>query len=278
MDQALLDQLHAARFPLPMADSVDSLSGDFYRLAPGGEFFFSEQAQREGGSSVPPVAQRWLDHSIGADDWGVSLLTLGILLLYCWLAYRYRKAIATSLKAALSLEDTFMVFDHMPHEFSRFLSLSRLLVLSSVALLLCLVPVWSPSAPVAGGQVLVWWGGVLLYLYGSLGIQRVMLWLVACFDAVPDRLLMLGKLNQLDWAMVAVFFPLVVVLVLGLTDLWLVALGLFGLAVGVHWVRLFIYFKWAGFSIVQWFLYLCTLEVLPFTLLWGVGRGLGVFY
>lgn len=277
MDQALLDQLHAARFPLATVCPADSTTGAFYTLAADDSLFFVQ------GSYAGTVVERGLqlrfaDRPIGAARWGESLVALGLLLFYCWLIYRFRKAVVTSFKASLSLEDTFVLFDHIPLEFHRFLSLSRLLALSSGALFVLLYPGFGVLGLVDGGGAVWWWGGVVCALYGSLGVQRLLLWLVSRFDAVPDRLLVLGNLNRLDWAVVSLFFPLAVVLVFGFGGLWPVAAGLFGLAVVVHWIRLFLYFKWAGFSILQWFLYLCTLEVLPFTLLWGLAQRIGVSY
>ena len=268
MDQALLDQLHAARFPLAYAP--DSTAEAFYRPLPSSEPLFSSSSSPVGGPWAEPT------HPIEADRWGVSLVALGLVVFYCWILYRYRKAVSTSLKAVLSLEDTFLVFDHLPHEFRRFLSFSRLSLASAVALSVVLVPLsW---VPVDGGQVLLAWGAVLLYVYASVGLQRAMLWVVSRFDAAPDRLWVLSRMGRLDWAVAAVFFPPLVVVLLGFGDWWVVWAVVLAAALALHWIRLFAYFKWTGFSILQWFLYLCTLEVLPFTLLWGVGRTVGSFY
>ncbi|MEG0163327.1 MAG: DUF4271 domain-containing protein, partial [Mucinivorans sp.] len=106
--------------------------------------------------------------------------------------------------------------------------------------------------------------------YLSIAIQDSLRLLVSRFDSSPDRILVLRKVTIFDLSIVSlVFCPLALVITtIGLSDLWLwVSLAFL---IITHWVRLFLYFKFTGFSILQWFLYLCTLEVLPFTIIIGV--------
>ncbi|MEG0655722.1 MAG: DUF4271 domain-containing protein [Mucinivorans sp.] len=269
MEQQLLDRLHQMRLPLDSTAVHDSIN----RLAEPASTWIDVFS--DGAWSHASVALCCLSLDLALPlSWAMASVITLLLALYCYISYRHRKSIWASIKAMTSIEDTFFIFENLSSEFKHFLSSSRLalcLVLSTIVTLLMSELTW----PI--GQLIVT-GLVTAAIYLSIALQNLLRFAIAHFDRQSERILFLGKITLFDLATLSVVFCPAAFVVCSLADGWVWLFVLLGLLVGVHWVRLFIYFKLTGFSILQWFLYLCTLEVLPFTIIIGIGKSIGTMY
>lgn len=271
MDETLLERIGRSDFPLDTTIRADSLTLIDHRAVDCDKLFSASSRL----VTQSPTAE--VEQSLHAISWGLAVCLVILLMLYCYVIYRYRKPIGASIKAIFSLEDTFFIFENLSLEFKRFLYTAQLMVLLSLAVVVAGVLSGSISigATSAGEGDLAVVGAILVYLYVSTLIQNAMRYVVSRFDSLSERLTMLRSLTLFDTAVISIAFTPLALIIAAVAQYWVVVWVVLGLLLVMHWIRLFIYFKFTGFSILQWFLYLCTLEVLPFTLLLSVASHYG---
>lgn len=271
MDETLLERIGLGAFPLDTTIRADSLTLIDHRAVDCDKLFSASSRL----VTQSPTAE--VEQSLHAISWGLAACLVVVLMLYCYVIHRYRKPIGASLKAIFSLEDTFFIFENLSLEFKRFLYTAQLMVLLSLAVVVAGVLSGSISigATSAGVGDLSVVGAILVYLYVSTLIQNALRHIVSRFDSLSERLTMLRSLTLFDTAVISIVFTPIALIIAAVAQYWVVVWVVFGLLLAMHWIRLFIYFKFTGFSILQWFLYLCTLEVLPFTLLLSVASHYG---
>lgn len=195
--------------------------------------------------------------------WQGSTAIIILLALYCYILFRHRIEIRVSLKAAFSLEDTLFVFENLTLEFSRFLRLGRLLLVISIALMLCSLGDRLTLVVLAATAFAVWLVISISSLFRSV---------VSHFDYQIDRWVSIGSVTRLNLSIIALVFCPVVLLVITFKSYTLVSLAVLIVLWIYHWCRLFRFFTLAGFSNLQWFLYLCAVEIIPFSLIVSATR------
>lgn len=214
--------------------------------------------------NVPPLPAL---EFMPAMSWGVAVWIVVTLALYCWVVYRYSKQIRASVKALFSFEDTFFIFENLTLDFKHFFRYSRYLILLSISL----VAVMTISESLTEGvmDMIIVIGGIL-YLFISLFIQKISVGLVSLFSSTPGALRSTLTLSTFNWSVISILFCPISIVMISIPGLWPLAWYLLAATAFAHSIRLFIYFKLTGFSILQWFLYLCTLEAVPFTIIGGI--------
>lgn len=260
MDPNIIDQIREARFPLDTTIRGDSVLHTLQHRAGSYQEIFSQGSEYMATQGVAQI------DSAPHISWSIALALTVLLCLYCWMIYRYRKPIVACLKALFSLEDAFFIFENTPTEFKHFLSTSRSLLLFSVSI----VTVGSSMDSQGGFGQLAMIAAVMAYLYVSILLQNLLRTVVSRFDSAAERIGILRSLTLLDLSTMSVVFAPLALLSVSVGGMWVVVWSVLVVLVLVHWLRLFFYFKLTGFSILQWILYLCTLEVLPFTILLNV--------
>lgn len=256
------------------------------------EYLFDTTRLKDSVNLLPHRADRWSDifSSQGAlvdtskaittyplHDWVLPTASVIILAIYCWLIYRYAKPIKISLKAFISIEYTFFIFENLTKELKRFFNYAMLTMVISIALLITVATNELGSVKDTTHTLLLF-TALGVYIYISFVLQYVLRWLVSLFDSSPERMTMIHSLTRLNLSTIAIVFcPVMIVLCnIDHSTSIIMALGCFAIAIITHWIRLFKYFKLTGFSILQWFLYLCTLEAVPYTVIYGIIQHIGV--
>ncbi len=195
----------------------------------------------------------------------LSIIVLVIMVLYCYMIYRYSSVMRISLKNIVSLSSTVGIFSLAKKEFLRYVSLGELI---SVVCLSAVLAKYTPS--VGEYSELYYFVGAFLLC----GVVRMwgVVWqrIFSNFDYRAERWRDLRNLTRFDLAILSVVVaPLVVVsLPVGMDSNFVLAGG--AVAYLYHFLRIVGYFKSVRFSFLQSFLYLCAVEMVPITLLWGV--------
>lgn len=200
-------------------------------------------------------------------SWGVATCIILTISLYCWITYRYNKQIKTSLRALFSFEDTFFIFENLTLDFKHFFRYSRCLMLLCISLIAAMTLYDSSTGGIWDIALI---SVAILYLVLSIFIQRLAVGFVARFSSSPAALRSTIALSTFNWSVISILFCPLTIALLAIPGLWIVAWYLLAVMAIAHSIRLFIYFKLTGFSTLQWFLYLCTLEALPFTIMGGI--------
>lgn len=209
--------------------------------------------------SSQPIAQ----FSNQTIEWQGAIIIVSLLSLYCYVLFRYRVEIRASLKAAFSLEDTLFIFENLTLDFARFLRFAQLIVVCSLAVMI--------SAFIDRWQQLWVVGALIASIWFILQLSSAGSYIVSKFDYNNERWQSIRSITKLNDAIISIAIcP--VVLILGTTQYLWVAIAAFAALVLYHFFRLLKYFKLSGFSTLQWILYLCAVETIPFTLLWGATR------
>lgn len=243
--------------------------GDWYRIVPSDSVVHwqtcASSADQVFGhvSYVSHVAQGVAYDGRETIGWQGSTVIIILLALYCYMLFRHHREIRVSLKAAFSLDDTLFVFENLTLEFSRFLRLVRLLLVMSVAVMLCSLGNQLTLVAFAISAFVVWLVVNLSSLFRGI---------VSRFDYQIDRWVSIGSVTRLNLSIIALIFCPVVVLVMIFGIYAVVSLSALIVLWIYHWGRLFRFFTLSGFSNVQWFLYLCAVEIIPFSLIVGIAR------
>ncbi len=193
-----------------------------------------------------------------------------LICFYCFLLYRFRREILSCLRNLGHTQDTFLLLDNQGVGFAQFLRSGTLLaVLSCSAILMTWLErltAGAMPAPIGVQNYYLFIGAavalglVMLYRWVAL---RVMCW----FTDVKGIFREVRFLDGVHLALIALFYAPVAIII-GLSGRFflvgVVLLGIWGL---FHVAALYNYFRLRDFSRMQYFLYLCTVEILPISFL-----------
>lgn len=195
----------------------------------------------------------------------LSVMVLVIMVLYCYMLYRYSSIMRISAKNIVSISSTVAVFSLAKKEFLRYVSLGELICMVSLSAVLS-----KYSEGIVGFNEL--YSFVVAFLLCGVVRMWGVVWqrLFSNFDYRAERWRDLRNLTRFDFAILSVVVaPLVVVSLPVGMDSSFVLIG--GAVVYLyHFLRIVGYFKSVRFSFLQSFLYLCAVEIVPIALLWGV--------
>lgn len=196
------------------------------------------------------------------------MVIITILALYCYILFRYRNEIRVSFKAALSLEDTLFIFENLTLDFDRFLRFSVVLIYMCIAVLVCrFVDAW---------QQLWLWAAVVAGLFVSGFLSVALRKISSKFDTQIGHWVDISSISRLNCAISAIVLTPSVLLLVPTNSYAFLAGVVCAILALYHWLSLLKYFRVAGFSILQWILYLCAVEALPFGLLAGGAKLFGL--
>ena len=237
-------------------DSIDL--GQLLHKAPSPESVF-------GGSSVinPELVGQMAESGVAITPvpWQYVLFLLVLLFLYFIIVYRYRTSIGILFKSAFSISKTIDAYQTRSNDMVAFLRYVTALLMMALAAVLTGIGGQGPLFPIAQTYYIL--GGSLVLL-AAVAIYRVFLigaiQLMGSEREIYRGLRFLGRISVSISTLVMV--PVVVVAGLGDMPLTLTLIPS-GILLLYHFGRLLRYFMLSGFSIFQWFLYLCTVEILP---------------
>lgn len=212
------------------------------------------------------------------DPWQTTVTMVVLICFYCHLLYRFRREILSCLRNLGHTQDTFLLLDGQGVGFAQFLRSGALLaVLSCAALVMTWLERLTDAAAVevpiqaepAGVPVKNFY--LFLAALGALGLVVLYRWLalrVMCwFTQTQGIFREVRFLEGVHLSLIALFYAPVAIII-GLSERFfmvgvvlLVGWGIF------HVVTLYNYFRLRDFSGVQYFLYLCTIEILPISFL-----------
>lgn len=195
----------------------------------------------------------------GPEPWQTSVVMVVLICFYCYILYRFRRDLMSCLKNIGRLEDTLTLMEGQGADFVYFLrSGMALAVLGGASLVMAWLEIQLPdirSYYLFAGAVVAFLG-IILYRKIAFGVMRWLTDQKGIFDE-------LTFINRIDVAFIAVFYvPLAVIIGVSgrLFELGMVVLGGF---IVYHFIALYKYFTMRSFSKLQWFLYLCAVEILP---------------
>lgn len=198
-----------------------------------------------------------------SEPWQTSVVIVVVLCFYCFMLYRFRRDILSGLKNMTYTEDTLTLMEEQGADFNRFLWCGTLLaVLSGSALAMNWMEWQLPGVQnyILFGASLLGFGGILVYRWLAL---RLMQWMT------EDRGIyhQIRFINRMDFAFLALFYTPFAIII-GMSGRFFEAgLILLGILLLSHFLALYKYFRLRGFSGMQYFLYLCTIEILPVSFL-----------
>lgn len=231
-----------------------------HHKAPDAASFFG------GSSSINP---RLIDSVNTADivhnsiAWPFALYMLLTLLFYFLAIYRYRSSIGIVLKSALSMSKTIDTMETQSNDMVGFLVLGRLMTTLSLGAIITDIACRGGAVAIEDTYIVM--GLALAILIAVLIYRSVFIGAIALMDEDKDKdtYKKLRFINKISTTVTAVIItPVVMIAGLGGYPLMSVLIPL-GLLFLYHIGRIFKYFIINGFSILQWFLYLCTVEILP---------------
>lgn len=195
----------------------------------------------------------------GPEPWQTSAVMVVLICFYCYILYRFRRDMMSCLKNIGNTEDTLTLMEGQGADFVYFLRTGMALaILGGASLVMAWLEIQLPRVE----SYYLFFGAVAAFLcvvvYRRVAFA-VMQWLTDDKEAFRQ----ITFINRVDIAFIAVFYtPLAVIIGVSgrLFELGMVVLA--GL-VAYHFISLYKYFRIRSFSKLQWFLYLCTVEILP---------------
>lgn len=208
---------------------------------------------------------------LGASSYHVPLLVMQFALLigFYVLLYRYGWQVGGFAKSAVSLSKSISLIENRSVDIDYFIRLSSLMFYTSL---------WATAFygisnyDVVSIDLAPWLELLVLSIpFLALWIyRRLMCWLCGL---VGDNSEFYGEIrvyNRLLFAMMAlIYIPVLLVVMFG--GIWFFSLFiLLGVLFLFYVERVYKYFRYRGFARLQWFLYLCTVEILPLSVMAGI--------
>ncbi len=267
------------------ADSLPSLLGGI-ELASGGQFLSDSLtvgveslatticSAEEIYGSGSTLSAEILNHisplnsyTSGLVSWEFGLFSLLALVVYCLVLSRYRDTIEALFRSSLRINDTLTLYSSQYVEFRNFIKIGVMLWYSilSIALATLIYRYMSEDLHIYN---------IILYCSSFLLISS--LWTMALrkglsyFDYNIIRWVSINKISLFNKSLSAIIFtPIFIIFSLTEQTHTFILYAIVLLTI-YHFLRIIIYFKFSGFSFLQSFLYICSVEMLPFALAWGV--------
>lgn len=265
------------KFPTPVSDSVTQTV--LLHKAPSEVDVFGRQCRVETSATMPAgqTFDSMVDLGQQSYDWGLSLVIFMTIAILYYVGMRFFGELTTALKNSVSLEKSIGLLNNRSVDYMRLIRYSILLMAVG----------WVTMAyyylDYVGASVahdLGWWGfpwwGVYFSTFGVfLGIwtyQAVLTFACKWVGGEGSFYSVLGYVGQFTAVMFSfVAFPVMIfMMLLGLHPWWPFAVVL--LLYMFHFARVSKHFIINGFAPLQCFLYLCTVEILPFGVIWLLNR------
>lgn len=261
------------KFPTPVPDSV--ARGVLLHKASGWEDVFGAQAKLY--TQAPDQINQVVDMGQRSYDWGLSVIIFVLVAVLYYVGMRFFRELIMALKNSVSLEKCVGLRSNRSVDYTSLIRYSVLLMaLGWVTMAFYYMDYLGSDSPLRENIAeLPWWAVYLMTLGLFLGVwcyQIVMT--IACkwiggWSSFYSVLAYLGQFTTVMFSFVALPVMLVMMLV-GMHPLWPFSLIL--ILYVFHFVRVSKHFITNGFAPLQCFLYLCTVEILPFGTIWLLNR------
>lgn len=262
------------KFPMSVPDSV---AGQvlLHRAASAGEVFGPSSSLHSHLSH-----ERTFNSEIDLDkqsyNWGFSLIVVVVLAILYYTATRFLRELIVAIKNSVSLEKCIKLLENRSVNYVRLIKHSVLLMaMGWVLLVFYYLNYFGVRGGADGLLALPWWG-----VYLSVFVIFLLIWshqavlTIACkwvggWSNFYSILAYVGQFTAVMFSFVAL--PIMVgMMLLGLHPWWPFSVVI--LLYVFHFVRVSKHFIVNGFAPLQCFLYLCTVEILPFGTIWLLNR------
>ena len=257
---------------------ADSVATDTLSSAEWGvDYFFGPASEIVSGHAASP---HMIDHFPWIDSYAYEALVIALFILACYLLYQYRSSIGILFKMQTHRVPLEKVYEEQTLFFKNFLRIALgMMALLAVGIVVRLgdfwqVSHWLPRFSRAESNwivlgVLIACAGVMLYRY----LANLLIGGVTQNRQFFDRYRFMNRVfSALSGVLLTPFF-LLCALYEGVGVRWIIYLmiGMIALLVGGYLESSYRFFVSRNVSILQWILYLCTVEIFPLSLLLFAG-------
>lgn len=195
----------------------------------------------------------------GPEPWQTSAVMVVLICFYSYILYRFRRDMMSCLKNIGRIGDMLTLMESQGADFVYFLrSGVTLAILSGASLVMAWLEIRVPQVE----SYYLFFGAAAAFLCVAL-YRRAAFAVMRGLSDDKEVFREITFINRIDITFIAIFYvPLAVVIGVSgrLFELGMIVLA--GLVV-YHFISLYKYFRMRSFSKLQWFLYLCTVEILP---------------
>lgn len=257
---------------------TDSLATDMLPSFPLETDYFFGPASRI--ASEHALSPRMMDHFPWIDSYTYEALVITLFMLACYLLYRYRSSVGVLFKMQTHRVPLEKVYEEQTLFFKNFLRISLMMMaLLAVGIVVRLGDFWQLGNSWPGWSrletnwivpgVLGACAGVMLYRY----LANLLIGWVTQNRQFFDRYRFMNRVfSALSGVLLTPLF-LLCALYDGPGTSWMIYLmiGMLALLVGGYLESSYRFFVSRNVSILQWILYLCTVEIFPLSLLLFAG-------
>lgn len=243
----------------------DTTAIDTLRLADPSAIFGSSDLLASTYTSDQPLKPYIIAES---NSWQMASAILIAICLFSFVLHRYSHQLRLMFKNLGSVTATFNMLENPSRDFAHFINLSRLLLLLSLSIS-------------ATSLLSVYYPTIELVYYIAITVSVLILFLASWMQNLLNRVCgvmsdqkiifaQVRKLGNFDAALFTfIYTPLAMITTMSnAMSVWMVVLiAIFAI---YHVIRVFTYLKYEKFSFLQWFLYLCGVEILPITIFIGL--------
>lgn len=256
------------KFPTPVSDSV-ARAVLLHKAASEGDVF-GDAAQFNTQLLARQPFDSVIDHKRQDYDWGLSIILLVMLALLYYVGTRFFRELVLAVKHSVSLEKCVGLLNNRSIDYARLIRYSVLLMALGwvAAAFYYLHYFW---VDVSDPWWVVYFGtlGVFCGIWAYQAVLTVLCKWVGGWSSFYSVLAYVGQFTAIMFAFVALPIMLLMMLI-GLHPWW--PFSVIILLYVFHFMRVSKHFITNGFAPLQCFLYLCTVEILPFSAIWLLNR------
>lgn len=231
------------------AKAIDSLRIDSPREAFGNSILLVE----------PKGDAKTID--INSDQWHVATLVVVVMCIYCYVLFRFIRPIRLIFKNSFSIGSTLAIIENPSRDFNKFLSISRFMALFALSIPVMTAVMNNANLP-SKFKIVIFLSAIILLALLNL-FRTIIRKSAGKLTQTPQFFEYISIIESFNIALISVIItPLAVTLpfwepIFKVTIYTLVGAYLY------HLIRLYAFIRGKKFSFMQWFLYLCGVELAP---------------
>lgn len=215
------------------------------------------------GSSTLKIAPVANTHSIPLQQygWQVAAIVVVAMCIYCRILYRFATQIRLVFKNTASISANLAAIDNPSKDLNKLLNISKFIVLFDVALI-AMSAIGGVVTNTKQHNLLIFLGAIVLGTIVNI-IRKAIRKSAGKITQTPGWFFYVDQIEKFNFAIFAIVFTPITLAMATYKPIFDIAIYGVGIMYILHILRIYILIQGKKFSFMQWFLYLCAVEIMP---------------
>lgn len=199
--------------------------------------------------------------TFNSDNWQIASLVVLMLCFYCYVIFRFSRPIRMIFKNALSIDATVAMLDNPSRDFNKFMPIAKSLLLFILSIIVLVAVKQNQTLPPGLSIVLIL---AIVIVVSIISMLRVLFRKIA--GQITDTEKFFYSISLIEACSISLIATIVTPLAITLPffpPIFDIAIYTLVIIYLYYLLRLYLTIRGKKFSFMQWFLYLCGVEIAP---------------